>query len=1153
MPLTAAEVQKYYIGFYGRPADPVGLAYWMTQDAAAALTGFGNSPEYAALYAGMSVQQRVAQVYTNVLGRTADTAGLLYWSGEMTAGRVTVGNLVATMMANALNEDVTTIANRVTYSTAFTAEIAKSTANIVGYNGDAAAAAARTAMSSVVAASVGDTASLTTAIAALTTTVATVTAVAAVGQTFTLTAGLDTQSGTSGNDTFNAATATALGALDSIDGGAGIDTLNIFGVDSSGGAAAIDIPTTATVKNIEIANLTGAGAVTVNASGWTGLTNLNVKQAVGAANITAAATTDVSTAGTSDTIAINGGKNITVSDATNNKNIDIGATTGSAGTVTVTDTKQGAGTIKIDGGTDVTVTSSSQTTATTGVITIGAATKPTGEVNVTSNLSNAAAAATNMAGGVVTVNGGTSVNVTQTAAQAVMTTATTNSTTTQSKVVVNGGAATTGVTVNQTAAVAAADTVLAVAAVTEVNTVVFAALTAGQTAILNGLTFTAGAAGTTAAQTAAAFANLASGTTQGNSTLGTYQGVFTAGWTGAAVSGASNNTVVFTATTVGPKVDLVAGGTGTNPVVTETTAGVAAVTAAGKGGIANGVVEITDAGYASATADTITTATVNGYAASSFVKSDALTSLNLANSAGTFAAYNNTATTLALGVDNVQHAVSIDAGAAKYATLNVNTSGTNSAFALTAAAVKTLTVAGNKALDLSGSTLTVLETVTVSGAAGLTANASGATVTAVNTSASTGTNTISIDGSKATYTGGAGVDNVTLTATTVSKAISLGDGNDKVTLANGTTAVTGSISGGAGTDTLVMRAQDAATADDSDAFATKVTGFEILSLTAGGTYAIDLATLGNYTKVESSAATAITLNKMASGGTFTITGNSTAYTVGVTDADTGTADVLNLGLKSAGALTAGTVTVADVETINITSTDTDTTAHANTLTLTADKAATVTVSGNAALTLTLTGSAKVSSLDASAMTAGLTVTSVSTQAVTVTGGAGNDTLTAASGSVAHTLIGGAGTDTLTSNAGLSVLTGGVGADVFVVQSAGANVNIYTTITDFSAGDRLVLAQKGVETFNATKLTLGDTAVFQDYANLAAAGNGSVNGVISWFQFGGNTYVVQDLSVEVSFDNTTDIIVKLTGLVDLSTASLNIGGTNGFADAAVLIF
>jgi S-layer protein len=211
------------------------------------------------------------------------------------------------------------------------------------------------------------------------------------------------------------------------------------------------------------------------------------------------------------------------------------------------------------------------------------------------------------------------------------------------------------------------------------------------------------------------------------------------------------------------------------------------------------------------------------------------------------------------------------------------------------------------------------------------------------------------------------------------------------------------------------------------------------------------------------------------------------------------------------------------------------------LTLEATSATSVAVSGNAALNLTITGNTKLTSVDGSAMTGALTVTTAGTKAETVKGGSGADSLTAAAGTVADTLIGNGGADTLTSNAGLTSLTGGAGADVFVINAAGANVNVYSTITDATAGDVIRLVNQGTETFSTTALTLGDTAVFQDFANLACAGDGSTNGIISWFQFAGNTYIVEDRSAAETFVNG-DVVVKLTGLVDLSTATFNNGTT-----------
>jgi S-layer protein len=229
-----------------------------------------------------------------------------------------------------------------------------------------------------------------------------------------------------------------------------------------------------------------------------------------------------------------------------------------------------------------------------------------------------------------------------------------------------------------------------------------------------------------------------------------------------------------------------------------------------------------------------------------------------------------------------------------------------------------------------------------------------------------------------------------------------------------------------------------------------------------------------------------------------------------------------------------------VEIVNIASNNVLTTTAINAnvteyLTLAATKATTLTLTGNAALNLTNTGNVSLTRIDGSAMTAGLTVKAAGTVGETIIGGAGKDTLTA-TGTVADFLDGGAGDDKLTSNAGLTTLKGGAGADTFVVSTASANVNIYTTIADAQAGDKIVLASQGVETFNATKLTLGDTAVFQDYANLAA--NSSTLGTINWFQWNGNTYIVEDMSSNTFFTEGTDIIVKLVGAVDLGLASFN---------------
>ena len=192
MALTADQVQKFYIGYYARPADPVGLTYWQTQDEAAALKGFSGSDEFTKQFTGLSASQQVTKVYNNLLGRAPDAAGLLYWAGELTAGRETIGTLVLSMTKNALGKDVTTIEDRVSYSKSFTAAL-DTPAEINAYAGTVATQTARDALLKVVANSVGDHTALNAEVKNIDATVATIAAGggAAPGQTFTLTAGAD--------------------------------------------------------------------------------------------------------------------------------------------------------------------------------------------------------------------------------------------------------------------------------------------------------------------------------------------------------------------------------------------------------------------------------------------------------------------------------------------------------------------------------------------------------------------------------------------------------------------------------------------------------------------------------------------------------------------------------------------------------------------------------------------------------------------------------------------------------------------------------------------------------------------------------------------------------------------------------------------------
>ncbi|WP_343728807.1 DUF4214 domain-containing protein [Duganella sp.] len=1164
----AAVVQQLYVAYFGRPADYFGLQNFEAQlDAMGApktitelnaavqsgsnpalnalINSFSSSAESTALYgtdnSPIGISKFLVAVFQNVIGRTPDLGpGWDFWYNALATGALSRANAALAIAEGALSNtsaqgllDAQAVQNKQKVATAFTAAL--DTPEKINAYSTAAAVATATGLLKDVTASTDVAAYQTTVLAA----VSTVLTGSIGGTTANLTAAVETVAGTNGNDTFNGtytqggATGDTLNALDSIDGGAGTDTLNILALD-----ALTSLPGGLVVKNVENLSFRGAAGISFDqtaATGITGLTNIAVTQAT-TATITAAATTAVSVTGATGDVAIDGGSTQSVTTAGGTGvDITLGATTGAKGAISVNDAKQSTGNIAVDGGTTVSVTASG---AATGTIDIGQITKATGAVNVTSI--GAAAAGADATLGAITIDGGSTVTVIQTATSdaTAAATDTTGHTITQSAVDIGGGKA-TAVTVVQTAAATAVGAVDAVAAVKQTTEVTFAAMTAGQTVIIDGLTFTASKA-LTAAQVAAAFASIAAGAGQGSAAAGNgiYTGTLANFSSGAVVTSGTTSKVVFTEKTAGTNAVIdVDNGTATAPTVGTTVAGTAAVDAvAGVLGVVGGVVTINDDAGGK-----LTTVTLDGTGAATIV-SDKLTTLNVANTDANVTVTNTAATTLALTVDNlgVDAAGTIAVGGA-YTTVNLAVT-SDSAFIATGAAVATLAVSGAGVADLTGTALGALKTVTVSGSAGLIMD-DATTATSVNTSATTGNTTIKINGTVGTFTGGAGQDTVTVSSTTVTKAITLGAGDDTLDLTAFTALTLGAnVSGGDGTDTLVLDSGVAATNSTNNTFATKFDGFEKLSLNqAAASLTVDLANLDNISYVISAGAAAgftETLKNLAAAGTVELTtaaGDATsAVDVQLADA-TGTADVLNVVLKNGADTDFGILKAADVETINITATDsTASTINTHTLSLDADSVKSVVVTGNA--NVTLTGEAAdvaLTSLDASTLTGKLVASTNGTVAETIKGGTAADTLTAAG--TGDTLNGGAGADTLIVAGNLATLTGGAGNDTFNVAAATTNVNSYATITDLTAGDIIKFAASAVD-FNASKVSLADTAVFQDYANAAIAATDT--GDVSWFQIGGNTYVIDNVSNGTTFDNGTDVIVKITGLVDLSKSSFS---------------
>ncbi|MDC1503290.1 hypothetical protein N8559_09630, partial [Gammaproteobacteria bacterium] len=426
--------------------------------------------------------------------------------------------------------------------------------------------------------------------------------------------------------------------------------------------------------------------------------------------------------------------------------------------------------------------------------------------------------------------------------------------------------------------------------------------------------------------------------------------------------------------------------------------------------------------------------------------------------------------------------------------------------------------------------------------------------------------------------GGAGIDTFIMAGNfTFEDTISGGDGVDIMTVSAGI-ASSGVMQNVTGVETLTV------TGANTLSFATAITDVitidfseaadQVLNLNTGFSGAVEVVLTGDTTNADSVINTA---------------GVALTVTAGVLDLDSATTitggagtDIINLTATAAYAADAAAVTL--VETINILAGGAgadgslDLGAYGTALTVsgaTLISGEDLDVDGSsatAALTLvggagqntlsggtgndTLTGGSAADTLEAGngtnlvnggggndTITGGTGADTINGEdgadtidgingANSISGGAGNDTITGGAG--ADTISGGDGADAILSETGLDILTGGAGNDTFTIV-ANTSQFIYSSIQDAANGDILTFANQGTEVDNG-QVTLGSNATFSDYIDTAVAGDGSTNGVFSWFTFGSNTYVVQDKSAAATYVASADIVVELVGVLDLTSST-----------------
>jgi len=163
-----ATVQRLYLAYFGRAADPGGLAFYTgvsqrhqlvadtgalfwrygeDPNVRAILDGLAQSPEAAALY-GADSRATVAIMYRNLFNREPDSGGLAFWSGLLDSGALTRGQVPVALLAAASFGDLVLFDRKADVAAAFTAAL-DTPERAAHYNGEAAVAALRAVLAKV--------------------------------------------------------------------------------------------------------------------------------------------------------------------------------------------------------------------------------------------------------------------------------------------------------------------------------------------------------------------------------------------------------------------------------------------------------------------------------------------------------------------------------------------------------------------------------------------------------------------------------------------------------------------------------------------------------------------------------------------------------------------------------------------------------------------------------------------------------------------------------------------------------------------------------------------------------------------------------------------------------------------------------------------
>jgi hypothetical protein len=156
MAISALELQRLYLAYFGRPADRDGMDFYLAPGAEWKIfagppdvtLGFSESPESRALYGSTFGAEQIDAIYMNLFNRHAEQGGIDYWLGQVQKGELTPAGAAYGILVGAKNDDAIAVASKLALCEEFFAAVDTSE-EIEAYRGDEVAALIRAYVHSV--------------------------------------------------------------------------------------------------------------------------------------------------------------------------------------------------------------------------------------------------------------------------------------------------------------------------------------------------------------------------------------------------------------------------------------------------------------------------------------------------------------------------------------------------------------------------------------------------------------------------------------------------------------------------------------------------------------------------------------------------------------------------------------------------------------------------------------------------------------------------------------------------------------------------------------------------------------------------------------------------------------------------------------------